>query len=332
MEKIRVIHIGVGGRGIWPVKLFKQRDGFTSVAYVDVSKEAMKKACSISGLPLEKCFSSLDEALKEVSADAVFVITPPELHAEQCLQAIKADKHVLVEKPFTLSLREAKQIVEEANTRRLSIVVSQNVRCTPLYKKLAYLIKEKIYGKAFFGLMIKFGWRPKIHHSGKIRHSYLWERGVHDLDTVLSLFNAEPKRVWGYSFNPPWSPYEHGAGTYTWVEFADGVTFGLICSFAAHSNKQDLQIECEKGSLIVINSKIYLKKYDSTEKEIIPIEEGPPAESIILDGFYKYITNGIEPSFSGKQNLKTIALVEASGVASDKGRIVDFHQYLQEGK
>ena len=328
MEKIRVIHLGVGGRGIWPIKLLKERDDFVSVAYVDISKEAMEKACSISGLSPKRCFLNMEEAFKEVDADAVFVITPPELHAEQCLQAIRRGKHVLVEKPFTLSLREAKQIVDEAQKRNLSIVVSQNVRCTPLYRKLAYLIKEEVYGKASFGLMIKWGWRPGVHHSGKIRHSYLWERGVHDLDTVLSLFNVQPKRVWGHSFNPPWSPYKHGAGTYTWVEFEDGVTFGLICTFAAHSGKQDLQIECERGSLIVANSQIYVKKYDSTEKEIVPIEEEPAAESVILSGFYKYITEGIEPAFSGKQNLRTIALIEASGIASDERRIIDFNEYF----
>ncbi len=82
----------------------------------------------------------------------------------------------------------------------------------------------------------------------------------------------------------------------------------------------------------MIDSQIYLKRLDSIQEEIIPIEDGPAAQSVILDRFYKYITEGIEPPFSGRQKLKTVALVEASSVASDEGRIVDFQQYLKEGR
>ncbi len=328
MEKIKVIHLGVGGRGVWPVNLFKERDDFVSVAYVDVNKEAMEKASAISGLSPEKCFSSLEEALEKVEADSVFVITPPQLHSKQCLQAIEAGKHVLVEKPFTLSLKEAKDIVSKAEEKGLKIVVAQNARYSPLNKKLANLIKEEIYGKPSFGLQINLSWRPGVHHSGKVRHSYLWERSVHDFDTIHSFFNSRPKRVWGRSFNPSWSPYEHGACNYTWIEFENGVIFGVMAGFAAHSTKSLLNIECEKGSLEVIGGQIHLRRPEKTEDEILPIEEGETPESILLDGFYKYISQGVEPPFSGRQNLKTIALVEASGIASDEGKIIEVSEDL----
>jgi len=298
------------------------------VAYVDVNKEAMEKATAISGLSSEKCFSSLEEALKKIEADSVFVITPPPLHNQQCLQAVEAGKHVLVEKPFTLSLKEAKAIVTKAEEKNLKIVIAQNARYTPLNKKLGRLIKEEVYGKPSFGMQVNLSWRPKVHHSGKDKHSYLWERSVHDFDTIRSFFNSQPKRVWGYSFNPIWSPYEGGACNYTWIEFENGVIFGVMAGFAAHGEKSFFHIECEKGSLDVVGDQLHLRKPEATEDEILPIEEGKTAVSILLDGFYKYISEGVEPAFSGRENLKTIALVEASGVASDEGKIIDFQKYL----
>ena len=327
---MKVIHSGVGGRGAAWTNAVNERNDFLSVAYVDVNKGAMEKAAAISGLPQEKCFSSLEEALEKVEADSIFIVTPPQLHYQQCLQAIEAGKHILVEKPFTLSLKEAKDIVRKGEEKNLKVVVTQNARYSPIYKKLANLIKEETYGKPSFGLQVNLSWRPGVHHSGKFRHSYLWERSVHDFDTIRSLFNTQPRRVWGYSFNPSWSPYEHGACNYTWIEFEDGFIFGIMASFAAHGKKATFNIECEKGSLDVVDNQIHLRKPEATEDEVLPIEKGENPEAVLLDGFYKYITENIMPPFSGKENLKTIALVEASGAASDEARIIDFQEYLKE--
>ena len=51
--------------------------------------------------------------------------------------------------------------------------------------------------------------------------------------------------------------------------------------------------------------------------------------TILLDGFSDYIKRGVEPEFSGRQNLTTVAMVEAMGVSSDEGRIIDFDEYLK---
>ena len=65
------------------------------------------------------------------------------------------------------------------------------------------------------------------------------------------------------------------------------------------------------------------------EAEIIPLDEAPPPETVLLDGFRDYIRDGVEPSFSGRRNLVTIAMVEAVGVASDGGVVLDFEDFMQ---
>ena len=49
----------------------------------------------------------------------------------------------------------------------------------------------------------------------------------------------------------------------------------------------------------------------------------------MMDGFGDYVINDVEPEFSGARNLVTVAMVEAMGVASDQGRIIDFEDYLE---
>jgi len=325
--KVRTIHVGVGGRGVWPVKLIPKRTDFQAVALVDVNPAALATARELTELPESACFDSMDKAIQSVEADAVIVITPPQLHAAQCLAAIKAGKHVLVEKPFTLNLREAAEIVREADARGLRVAVTQNARYAPLHVTLSRLVREKVYGKPAFALMTKFGWRPRTHHSGKVRHSYNWERAVHDFDTLRAIFNADPVRVWGHSFNPPWSPYEHGAGTYTWIEFEGGATCGCLCTFASHAGGSSFRLDCEGGTLQTVGAELHLNRPGAKQHEVVPLDAVPAPETVLLDGFHRYLTEGIEPPFGGHENLKTVALVEASGVASDESRVVDFKEW-----
>ena len=190
---IRTIHVGAGGRGRWPLNRFRDRTDFEAVALVDVSEENLATARETTGLGEEACFSTPADALQAVDADAVVVITPPDLHAGQCLEAVRAGKHVLVEKPFTKDLSQARQIVAEASERGLKVAVTQNARYYPPVLTIRRLLQSGELGQPAFGLMTKYGWRPRVHHSGADQHAYLWERGIHDFDQLRHLLDSEPQ-------------------------------------------------------------------------------------------------------------------------------------------
>ena len=327
--KIRLIHVGVGGRGKWPVARVVQREDYESVALVDIRPEALAAARDVTGLPDSACFTTLKEALDKKQADAVVVITPPQLHAEQCLEAAQAGKHVLVEKPFTMRLEEARGIVAEADRHGRCVAVCQNAKYSAPTMTIHRLIRERTFGRPAFGLMTKHSWRPGTHHSGKVRHSYLWERGIHDFDTMRFLFDAQPVRVWGHSFNPSWSPYDHGAGAYAWVEFEGGATCGYLCTFGARKNDSTLRIDLEGGTLELVGKELRLRRPGAEADEVIPMDESPSAETVLLDGFYRYVTEGVEPEFGGRRNLTTMALVEGVGIASDESRVVEISSLLR---
>ncbi len=326
---IRTIHLGVGGRGAWPLRQMPDHDEFEPVALVDVHAGNMLAAREMTGIPEEACFTRLQDALDAVEADAVVVITPPDLHARQCLDAVRAGKHVLVEKPFTKQLDYAQQVVDEADEHGVKIAVCQNARYSATYVTMARLVREGTLGRPAFGLQTTFGWRAGVHHSGMDRHAYLWERGIHDLDTMRFIFGAEPRRTWAHSFNPDWSPYRGGGGAHGWVEFEGGATCGYMCTFAAHTGGNSFRIELEGGSLQPVADGVSLTRPGQKEPEMIPLDEVKQSTGILLDGFANYVLRDVEPEFSGRQNLTTVAMVEAMGVASDEGRIIDFAEYLQ---
>lgn len=328
---IRTIHLGAGGRGRWPIQHINRRNDYESVALVDVNEENLQAARQLSELGEDVCFTALDAALEAVEADAVVVITPPDLHYEQCLGAVRAGKHVLVEKPFTKDLKQASQIVDEATAAGLRVAVCQQRQLAPLATTLRRLIRDGTYGVPAFGLMTKFGWRPGTHHSGKDRHAYLWERGIHDLDEIASVVGARPVRVWADSFNPSWSPYQGGGGFHGWVEFDNGATFGLLCTFTAHAGGSSLRIECSGGSIEHTADGLRIQVPGGGEPVMMSLDD-TDSQTQLLDGFRRYVEEGVEPPFSGKHNLVVVALVEALGMASDQGAVLDFEQYVAQRK
>lgn len=326
---IRLIHVGVGGRGKWPVSRAAERDDYESAALVDIHPGNMAEARDVSGLPESVCFTRLADALETVEADAVVVVTPPYQHATQCMEAVKAGKHVLVEKPFALSLWEANAVVREAASRGVCVAVCQNARFSARAATMQRLISEGAYGAPAFGLITRFNFRPAVKHSGLDQHSVLWEHGIHEFDTMRAVFGG-PEQVWGHSFNQPWSPYAGGAGIHAWIAFENGVTCGFCGSFMAHKDSSSLRIDLEEGTLEAHGRDLVFRKAGSREDTTVPLDDVAAPEDALLDGFREYIRNAEEPCFSGRENLKTVGLIEAVGVASDRKTVIDFKNYLRE--
>ena len=327
----KCIHIGVGGRGRWPWHAFSDRDDFEAWLFADINPENLKAAQEACDLPDEHCFDGMSAAMNSPladEADTVIIITPPDLHGDMCLHAVKRGKHVMVEKPFAKRFAQAKEIVEEADKRGVKVFVTQNAHLGGSTWTLARLTRDEVYGKPVFGTMAKSGWRPNVHHSGEDDHAYLWERGVHDFDTLRWIFKDEPKRISCLSFNPPWSPYKGGAGTHGWIEFEDGATCAYTCDFCSHTGGNVLRVECEHASLEVLGGEIRVVRQGEKESETVPFDAVPSPEQTMLDLFKAYVEDGEEPPSSGPNNLWTIAMVEAGGVSSDEGRVVELSEFM----
>lgn len=325
---VQCIHIGVGGRGKWPVQLFTERDDVESVAFVDIHEGNMNAAMDVAGMPESKCFRTLEQALNNVESDCVVVITPPDDHAGMILEAIRAGKHVLVEKPFTKTLASSKQVADEADRMGVKVGVSQNAKYNAATVTLARHLREETYGKASFGLFTKIGWRSKgVHHSGHDDHSYLWERGIHDLDSMRFIFGRLPMRMWAHSFNPPWSPYKGGAGVSGWVEFDGGATATYFATFEPHKSGGETRVDVDEGTLSIEGGKLILTRRQADPEEL-PLDDVPNSTTVIVNKFVAWLNGGAEPEFSAQNNLVTMAMIEGMGISSEAGRIVSLKELV----
>src|SRR6266540_5244453 len=123
---LRTIHVGVGNRGQWPLRLAIPTAGFQLTALVDTNPEILAEASrNHPGIPT---FANLEGALAAVEADAAIICTPTRFHLTQGRMCLAAGLHVLVEKGMTPTLQAARELVSAAATAHRALCVAQNYR------------------------------------------------------------------------------------------------------------------------------------------------------------------------------------------------------------
>lgn len=147
-----------------------------------------------------RAYDSFESLLKDPSVDAVYVCTPHALHAEQTIQAARAGKHVLVEKPMALTVAEAEAMVEAAERAGVRLGVGFHVRHHPAQKEVGRLMAEGQLGDVLIyearwaataGSELE-GWRNDLAVAGGY---VMMSRGVHVVDLLLALSGKEPVSV-----------------------------------------------------------------------------------------------------------------------------------------
>ena len=132
-------------------------------------------------------YSDYDECLEKEELDAVHLCVHTNLHYEMTKKALLHDKHVFLEKPFTLDLQEAEELIELAKRKNRILMVAHVVRFMPPYQKLKYWIDSKEYGELKFLSLSRFSgipgwgqWKEKqlTGNSG----GALFDLNIHDID------------------------------------------------------------------------------------------------------------------------------------------------------
>lgn len=318
----RVIHVGVGGRGEWPLRLMRADPAWQSVALVDSNPATLNGAAAFSGLGAEHCFATLDAALDAVDADAVVVITPSALHGRFVGQALTAKKHVLVEKPFTHDLAEAERLVQQAERSGLCLVVAQNYRFGAAQCTLRRLLAEETFGPAGYSSLVHHRYRPHPR-AFTMPHALLIEMSVHHFDDMRAVFGCMAVTMMARSFNPPWSAYPGAAAVQALISFAGGLECCYEATFTSHDDAFAWRIECRDAALCWTGGTDLYAVSRGGQRLNLPLDTvAMSPEQSVLTAWQDYIEHGNEPGISGRANLGTMAMVAAAITSSEEGRPV----------
>jgi predicted dehydrogenase len=182
------IGIGVVGYGYWGPNLarnFARLPG-TRIAVI-VEPDRHRQVAAKLEHPEALVFANAEEALTAPELDAVVIAAPPPTHYELARAALRAGKHVLIEKPFTTGLAPASDIVAEAQRANRILLVDYTFLYAPAVEILISIVQggdigEPIYVECTRTNLAHFD--PSI---GVIR-----DLAIHDLAILDALFGCEP--------------------------------------------------------------------------------------------------------------------------------------------
>jgi predicted dehydrogenase len=188
------------GYGYWGANLARNvlAAGQRLVAVADPDEG--RQAAARTSFPGTETYSTLDEVLANEDVEAVIIATPAAMHAAMATACLEADRHVLVEKPLTMDVVEAEDLVALAEKQARVLMVGHTFVYSPPVAKL----REYVQSGALGAVQYLYSQRLSL---GRIRRdcNALWNFAPHDISIMLHVLGERVVEVSarGFSFIEP---------------------------------------------------------------------------------------------------------------------------------
>jgi predicted dehydrogenase len=186
-----VVGVGVVGYGYWGPNLarnFAEADAAQLVAVCDI--DSTKLVLAKRRHPAAVITREFRNLLTDSRVDAIVIATPVQTHYQLALAALRAGKHVLVEKPLTQNSEQALHLVEEAKRRKLVLMVDHTFVYTPAVQKVRELIAEGTLGDIYYYNAIRAS--LGLFQSDV---NVIWDLAVHDISIIQYILTEQPVAV-----------------------------------------------------------------------------------------------------------------------------------------
>jgi predicted dehydrogenase len=219
---------------------------------------------------------------------------------------------------MTLEWEEAKALVREAEAAGVKFCVAQNYRYNPVEGAISAILQnpsDQYYpGKIEIVDLIHHRYRPEPR-TLNYPFAMVWDMSCHHVD-LLNAWLGAASEVTAIATNPTWSAYEYDANINAIIKYESGALCNYCLTHAATISDYRLILQGERGAIRAFDSpgvRYYPKPQNhlgSSPSTDVPLPECVRSEQGVVNDFYKYITENIEPGISGKNNLKTLAVCE----------------------
>ncbi len=311
--------IGVGGIAYNAHLPAYRNAGLKVVAAADTNSEALDKVKTEWGI--EKVFTDYRDLLALPEVKIVDVATPPSVKLPQVLDAAKAGKHLLVQKPFARSFEEAKEMVAAAEQAGVLLAINQQARWIPALLPVRGWIEEGYIGEPYFCLVTLRGYVDMRAGAWKsdLDPFLIIQNTIHYLDLVRHWL-GDPKLVYAIATRDKTQTVKGENLAVISLEFDDPLracVFNDWC-YRGGDHNSEICIEGTGGAIVgaIHAQSITLRsdklpapgiKEHTTDGPWFPNAfSGPMLELIAA------IQQGREPRTSGRDNLKTLQVVFAA--------------------
>lgn len=293
------------------------------------------------------------ELLANPDIDIVNICTPSGMHAQMTIDALKAGKHVIVEKPMAMSVADADHMIHTAEemNRKLCIVL-QNRYNPPMQDFYTAVRNDKI-GRVLLGSVTVRWYRPQEyyedgwHGTKAMDGGALMNQSIHHIDALQWLVGEPVESVFAYTATLAHQMEAEDVGVVT-LRFANGALATIEGSTVTYPQNLEASVALfgEKGSLKVggtaLNRKVFWKIAGEIEheKELLTREEVDPpsvygvSHRHVIEDMLAAIAEDRPPHTDGVEGRKSLVLVSAMYESARNRREVfinDWERSLEVG-
>ena len=348
MKTIRVAVVGYGGMGGWHTDRIRKMEKFELAGVWDIDPARLQVARE-RGI---HAYGSFNEVLADDSVELLVIATWNDVHKPLCIEAMRAGKNVISEKPVTLSVQDLDDMVAVAKETGKLFTVHQNRRWDEDYLTMRRILEENRLGRVFRiesrvqgSRGIPGDWRKEKPHGGGM----VYDWGVHLLDQALTLCDADPLES-VYAHVTHITNVECDDGFYCELRFRSGLSYYVEVTTNNFISLPRWYILGENGSAVIedwdLNGKMTLV-HDWDKIDSVPVKAGtgitktmaPRTDETIhdeplpevkgawtqyYDNIFDVIRSGATQTVTHRQMRRCLKLIEAIFRSAETDQVVPF--------
>ena len=305
-----------------------QNPASTIAAIADPVQERVEALAKQYGA---KPYPDYERMLQDAELDAVVVAGPNGMHAKMSIDALKAGKHVLCEKPMATSREDAKAMIRAAEETGKFLMIGLNQRLMPPHVRAKELLDSGRLGKPL-------AFRTAFKHTGPEgwsidgAKSWFFEKssaflgvtgdlGVHKADLMRWLLGQEFEQVGGFistldKRGPDGQLIELDDNAYLTLKTSEGAIGSMIFSWTNYGAEENYTvIYCEKGALSIGADPEYgvILDYRNGDREMHKVGEMASNVKQVASGIIDAMTDSIlsdtKPSIDGMEGFRSLDVI-----------------------
>jgi predicted dehydrogenase len=324
--------------------------GFNPVAITSRHLDHAQAVAALHKIP--RVHRNIDELLADKSIEILDVAVPPDMQADVLRQAAEHGDHlrgILAQKPLTMSLRDARDVVERCQKAGVTLAVNQNMRHDQSIRAMKDLLQRGVIGQPVLGTIEMRAIPHWMPWSEKLHSLATFVMSIHHLDTFRYWFGT-PGRVLASTRPDPRTKFPHTDGINLYIlEYDNGCRAtswdDVWTGPAREGSESDIYVRWRvEGTDGLARGAIGWPSYpaktpstlDFTTKQQPGYWLSPRWKEVWFpDAFVGTmaqllcaVEDGAEPEIGGRDNLETIALCEAVFVAAQEHRVTTVREFL----
>jgi predicted dehydrogenase len=335
--------IGCGVIADFHAQAIAQLKGAKLVGVADVVPEAVKRIADKHKVPFST--TNIDELLKRPDVNIVCVTTPSGAHMEPALAAIRAGKHVVVEKPIEITLARVDELLKAADAAKVKVAAifqsrfgngARTVKAALDAGRFGDLVLCSAYVKWHRAADYYRGWKGTLKLDGG---GAVMNQGVHAVD-LLQWFAGMPEEVFAWKTRRVHKGIEAEDTAAATLRFKNGALGSIEATTAAFPGfDKKIEICGSKGSCILVDDKITAWEFREAKPEDAAIKAasqtvdmGSGATNPTAINFYGHqlqlqdlvdsVHENRKPAVEGKEARNAVALIRAIYESAEAGKPV----------